>query len=859
MEARGWLRRHEPRRFLSTFSVMFALLLAWVVVTLDGAQSPTRVAPAAQPRQAPMTSAPASGGHASELRVMLNRYCVSCHNSRTVLGQGEPTSIMAGQLRLVGLSFDTLDTANPAAEADVWERVIRRLRTGTMPPGGRARPDTATYDALASWLETELDRAATARPNPGKPSPVHRLNRTEYNNALRDLLGLDVDVTSLLPADETADGSFDNFSEALSLSSSHLDRYMSVARQVTRLATGLPPANPTVHTYEVPLHIVQDDLRSEDLPLGSRGGIAVRYNFPATGEYLLKVRLRTNWQDYIMGLGWPQQFELRLDGKLLRRFKVGGTAPGTPSPSSYSGPGEPGSIDWEEYMMAADRQLEVTTSVDAGPHVVGVAFVREHWEPEGVPQAAQRGRLLANDELYMDFQAIQSLQIGGPQHVTGPAKDTPSRRRIFTCQPSSTADESACATKILLNLAHRAYRRPVTAKDMATLHTFFQKGRVDGGSFDAGIQFALEFLLTDPAFLLRVHPQPAGPGSGITDLELASRLSFFLWSSIPDDRLLGLAEQGKLSDPSIYSSQVARMLTDRRASQALTAGFAAQWLNLRRVAEVIVDPNVYPNFDENLLESFREETVQFVSSMLQEDRSILDLLRADYTFLNERLARHYGIPGIYGSRFRKVTLPDPQQRGGLLGHGSILTVTSYPERTSPVLRGKWLLDNIFGSPPPPPPPGLNTSLDEQQGAEPATIRERLAKHRVDPVCSSCHSIIDPMGFALENFDAIGGWRSYDEGGHPVDSVGAWPNGTQLEGMAGVRTMLLQHPEQFAQTVTEKLLAYALGRRLDYYDRPWVRRIVRQAAVTDYRWSSIIQGIASSPPFLMQTVQVIPAH
>jgi hypothetical protein len=830
--------------------VVFLVAAGWVAVGLAVGQTS---APAAG---TPGTAPPPP---AEELRQVLNRYCVSCHNSRTVGASGEPTSIMAGQLRLVGLAFDTVDTSDPGSHAELWERVIRRMRTGTMPPGGRQRPDVSTYDRLAGWLEGEIDRAAAAHPNIGKPSPVHRLNRTEYNNAIHDLLALDLDVTSLLPADETADGSFDNFSEALSLSPSHLDRYMSVARQVTRLAVGLPPPGPASQTFEVPLHIVQDDLRSDDLPLGSRGGLAVHYNFPVPGEYQFKVRLRTNWQDYIMGMGWPQQFEVRLDGKLLRRFKVGGEAPGHPSPSSYSGPGEPGSLDWEEYMMSADRRLEVSAAVEAGPHVVGVAYLREQWEPEGVPQAAQRGRLLANDELYMDFQAVQSLQVSGPVTAGGPAVDTPSRRRIFTCRPSRDAQEMSCAAQILSTLARRAYRRPVTEKDMRVLRTFFEQGRKEGGSFDSGIQFALEFMLTDPTFLLRVHPDSQANG-GTSDLEIASRLSFFLWSSLPDDQLLDLAERGKLTEPSTFDAQVKRMVADPRAARALTAGFASQWLNLRRVGEVLVDPEIYPNFDENLLESFKEETTLFVSSMIGRDQSILDLLRADYTFVNERLARHYGIPGIYGSRFRKVRLPNPAERGGLLGQGAILAVTSYPDRTSPVLRGKWLLDNIFGSPPPPPPPGLNVSLDETPGAAAVSIRERLRQHRVDPVCSSCHSVIDPMGFALENFDAIGGWRTADEGGNPVDAVGAWPNGTELHGVAGVRSMLLSHPEQFVQTVIEKMLAYALGRRLDYYDRPWIRQIVHGAAAQDYRWSSVIRGIASSPPFLTRSaIRPMPAH
>jgi len=791
-----------------------------------------------------------SGAQAPPGRAFLDQYCVTCHNQTLSSG---------------GLSFQLLDVTRPAIHADKWERVIKKLRTGAMPPPGAPRPPQAAYHAVASWLENQIDRAAAARPNPGRSNAVHRLNRTEYENAIRDLFALDIHVRSLLPGDETADGSFDNNADVLTITTSHLERFLSLARQITRLATGLPPTNPVVETFPVPLHLVQDDRQSEDLPFGSRGGAAIRYHFPAGGEYLIKVRLRRQYQDYIMGMGWPQRLDIRLDGKLVKRFTVGGEARGKPSPASFAGAGNSfGDPEWEKYMFSADDRLEVRLPVEAGPRLIGVAFVRELWEPEFVPQPLQRGRVLTNDELFMDYASVGSVQIGGPYQITGRAPDTPSRREIFVCQPrpgaqENAAEEKACATKILARMARRAYRRPVTDRDLRMLLKFFDTGRQDGGSFDAGIQFALERLLVDPDFLLRVYRDPpqVAPSEAyrLSALELGSRLSFFLWSSIPDEPLLDLAESGKLAEPGILEQQVRRMLADPRATRALVNDFAAQWLNLRRVAEVVVDPRLYPNFDGSLLQAFQQETELFVASSLREDRSVLDFLNANYTFVNERLARHYGIPGVYGSRFRRVTLPNPEQRGGLLAHGGLLAATSYPDRTSPVLRGKWLLDNIVGMPPPPPPDGVSNTLPENRpGARPASVRQRLEQHRNNPACASCHSLIDPVGFALENFDVLGAWRTLDERGNPIDARGIWHDGRTLDGISGLRAMLLDHPELFAGTVTEKLLAYALGRRLDYYDKPAVRKIVRDAATHQYRWSSLILGIVESPAFLMRAAR-----
>ena len=821
---------------------LFTLAIGgWMAVALSSVQTS---APQAQ------SVPPPAATPATSVTETLDKYCVGCHNQR---------------LRTGGLALDTVDATNPAANADVWERVITKLRTRSMPPAGMPRPDAAAYDVAAGALETAIDRAWAANPNPGRISAVHRLNRVEYNNAIRDLLAIDVDVTGKLPGDETADGSFDNFADVLTISTTHLERYLSVARQVTRLAVGLPPALPAIDRFEIPLHVVQDDLQSEDLSFGSRGGMAIRYHFPVDGEYVIKVRLRRQYQDYVMGMGWPQRLDVRLDGVLVKRFTVGGEAKGRPAAASYAGDGEPGFAgdpEWEKYMQFdADAGLEVRVAVKAGPRIVGVSFVRELWEPEGLPQPLQRGRVLTNDQIYMGHASVGAVHIGGPYLATRAATETPSRRAIFVCEPRRAADERNCAVRILSRLARLAYRRPIAPADVQTLMEFFARGRRDGGSFDTGIQFALERLLVDPDFLLRVYrdrsaARQAPAAYQLSDVELASRLSFFLWNSIPDERLLEAAERGELARPAILEQHVRRMLADPRATRALVDNFASQWLNLRRVREVVVHPDVYPDFDESLLEAFEQETRLFVSSTLQEDRSVLDLLRANHTFVNERLARHYRIPGIYGSRFRRVMLPNREQRGGLLGHGSILATTSYPDRTSPVLRGKWLLDNLFGAPPPPPPPGVNTTLPDTKPGEVApTIRQRLAQHRTNPACASCHSVIDPLGFALENFDAIGGWRTADESGRALDATGNTVSGEVIDGVAGLRALLLEQPGRFPATVTEKLLAYALGRRLEYFDRPAVRQIVRDAAAGDYRWSSLVIGIVKSPAFLMRTRQV----
>ncbi len=577
-----------------------------------------------------------------------------------------PTASLAANQKLhtAGLALDTLDVSHPAASAEVLEKVIAKLRAGSMPPPKMPRADAATYNLVATALENQIDQATLSHPNPGRISAVHRLNRAEYNNAIRDLFALDVDVKPLLPGDDTADGSFDNFADSLSISTAHLERYMSVARQITRLATGLPPAQPSLERFEIPLHVLQEDRQSEDLPLGSRGGIAVHYDFPVDGEYLIKVKLQRQYQDYLKGMGWAQKLDVRLDGKLSKRFSVGGQGKGRPAAASYAGDGEPGFAgdpEWETYMqLTGDAGLEVRIPVKAGSRVVGVSFVREMWEPEGLPQPVQLGRVISNDQVYMGYANVGSVEIGGPYDTPltpkNPGTESASRKAIFVCEPpKAAAEEKPCATTILSRIARLAYRRPVTKADTDTLLQFFDQGRKDGGSFDSGIQFALERMLVDPDFLLRVHRDPVASTAAsyrMSDMELASRLSFFLWSSIPDDRLLTLAEHGELKNSATLDKEVRRMLADSRATDALVHDFAAQWLNLRQIEDVVVDPVKYPLYDESLLQGFQQETEMFVASNLREDRSVDELLNADYTVCQQT----HGSPGITGSR--ESTAPD---------------------------------------------------------------------------------------------------------------------------------------------------------------------------------------------------------
>ncbi|MCS5580334.1 MAG: DUF1592 domain-containing protein [Gammaproteobacteria bacterium] len=782
---------------------------------------------------------------ADDMRQMVNTYCLACHNDA---------------LATSGLSLQQVDFANPGPHAEVLEAVVKKLSARMMPPSGMPHPNFETYEIVTEWLQNELDKAWAANPDPGRIAPIHRMNRYEYNNTINNLLGLDVNVMDLLPGDPTADGSFDNIATSLPFTTAHMERYMSVARQVTRLATGLAPLNPSVSTHEIPVYMSQDWRQTEDMPFGSRGGISVSHNFPVDGEYQFKVDLETNYQDYVKGLGWAQLLEIRLDGRLLERFTVGGEAPGIPTPLSFSGTGEPGSIDWEQYMLyRATEGLEVRAPVQAGPHQVTVSYVRQQIEKEGIPQPRQGGRLPANSEAYLDYQKVHAVEIGGPYATAEGIRESPSYNLIFSCYPERLAEETTCAAQILSRVARQAYRRPVTEEDVTLLLEFFDRGREQGGSFDHGIQFALEFMLSDPDFLIRSYSDTEQFSDGaiyeLNDLELASRLAFFIWSSAPDETLLELAERGRLSDPVVYDQQVRRMLADERGVNTLVEDFAAQWLNLRRLDEVTINTVLFPHYDVSLLEAFGRETELFIRETLRTDSSILDLLSADYTFVNERLARHYGVEGIYGSRFRKVELRDNTQRGGLLAHGALLTVTSYPGRTSPVLRGKWLLDNLLGTPPPSPPGNVPALTEVNTGQIPKGIRERLAQHRSDPVCSSCHTVIDPIGFALENFDVIGAWREFDEVGNPVDPSGNYPGGVEFAGFADLRDWMLERGDRFAHNVTEKLMTYALGRRVEYYDQPVIRQIVREAASENYSWSSILLGVVKSAPFKMSRAPV----
>lgn len=773
------------------------------------------------------------------IRVFLDKYCVTCHNERLHTG---------------GLVLENIDVENVGAGAAVWERVIRKLRARAMPPARAAQPDQAGVDGILASLERALDAASIVNPNPGRVG-VHRLNRTEYTNAIRDLLALDIDSRTLIAADDAGEEGFDNMAGSLSVSPALVERYISAARKISNLAVGDSRILPAFETYSIPKMLNQDGRVSEDLPFGTRGGIAVRHRFPVNGEYIVRIRLRGQLYDYVIGMGRPHPMELRLDGQRLKVFTVGGDAPGKPAPSSFAGniPGDPA---WEEYMHAVNAGLEFRFPARAGDHFVGVSFVEFTPEPEGVLQPPLTGKDGAPyTESYYGNPELETVSIGGPFSVAG-SGDTASRRRIFVCQPARTADERVCANKILSALARRAFRRPVTNADVQMLLGFYDAGRKQG-SFESGIESALTRILVDPEFLFRIQRDPADVRAGsvyrVTDLELASRLSFFVWSSIPDDELLDVAARGKLRDPEVLSKQVKRMLEDSR-SKALVDNFANQWLGLPKLRGASPDPDEFPDFDENLRDAFQKETELFLRSQVRENRSVLELLRANYTFVNDRLARHYEIPNIYGEGFRRVTFRDNDPRGGLLGQGSILLVTSYANRTSPVLRGKWLLDNILGMPPPPPPPNV-PELKEPAKGKPVSMRERMAQHRDNPVCATCHSTIDPLGFSLENFDAIGKWRTTNDGA-PIDASGALPDGAQFQGVLGLRNSILKHRDQFVQTLVEKLMTYALGRGLEDYDYPAVRKITRDSAAQDFRWASLIEGIAKSVPFQMAIAQDI---
>jgi len=766
-------------------------------------------------------------------RAVLDKYCVTCHNERA---------------KVAGLVLDKADVEHPGSNPDVWEKVIGRLKTREMPPPGSPRPDSAAYTATIALIENSLDSEAAANPNPGRLS-VHRLTRTEYANSIRDLLGLQIDAKSLLSTDDAGQEGFDNVASVMSVSPALLEGYMAAARTVSRLAVADPTINPVADVVKLPTALVQDERTSEDLPFGSHGGTSIRYHFPLDGDYQIKVLLRRQLYLYIIGMGEAHQIEIRLDGSLVKRFEVGGQAEGRTMPEGFAGNTQ-GDPAFEEYMHNADAGLEVRLPVTAGAHDVGVSFVRRFWEPEGVLQPAQRGFARTTNELYHGSPAVDTVSISGPYLKPAATVDSPSRRRIFTCRPKAAAAEEACARNILTTLARRAYRRPLIPEDIQALMDFYEDGRTNA-TFDAGIRRGLERILAAPSFLYRVEHARANATAGaafrLNDIDLASRLSFFLWSSIPDDSLLSAAIAGKLAQPAVLEQQVRRMLADPR-SRALVDNFAAQWLQLAKLTGLVPDSDMFPDFDENLRDAMRQETLEFVASQIREDRSVTELLTANYSYLNERLARHYGISNIYGDHFRRVTFTDGV-RGGLLGQASLLTVTSYPNRTSVVLRGKFLLANLLGAPPAPPPADVPSLKDAGQDGLPRSLRDRMEQHRKNPACSGCHQRMDPLGFALENFDALGKWRTAADG-EKVDASAALPDGTSFEGIAGLRSLLVNRRDDYVRTLTEKLLAYGIGRGIESTDLPAVRQIARASALSGDRWSSLVLGVVRSQPFQM---------
>jgi hypothetical protein len=756
----------------------------------------------------------------SSQRAYLDQYCVGCHNQRA---------------KTAGLTLDALSVDKVAGSPEVWEKVVRKLRAGMMPPAGARRPDGPTTQAFTSWLESELDRAATSHLNPGAPV-LHRLNRTEYANAIRDLLALEIDATSLLPPDDSSYG-FDNIASGLGLSPALMERYLAAAGKISRMALGDTSIVPSEKTYAAPNDLTQN-YHLEGLPFGTRGGMLVRHHFPVDGEYRISVVLSRGGGGVFAGAGniRGEQLEISVNGVRARLFDLSGQAQGEDEDSA--GPG-----------------LQVRVQVKAGLQSIGVTFVAKNYAPvEDTMQPYLRSMLPG--AVWTVLPHVGSVTIAGPHQQSG-VGDTPSRRRIIVCRPAGLQQEPACARDIVSTLARRAYRRPVTSEDMKDLMGFYESGRKKG-SFDDGIEMALRRILASPEFMFRFEHDPLKPGEiyRLSDLELASRLSFFLWSSVPDDELLQQATQGKLKDPAVLERQVRRMLADPRSSE-LISNFAGQWLYLRNLASIAPAFEEFPDFDDNLRQAFARETEMLFESIVREDRNVIDLLNADYTFVNERLARHYGIPNVYGSHFRRVTLAADSPRRGVLGQGSILLVTSLATRTSPVLRGKWILENILGTPPPEPPPNV-PALKENikptdrsaEAVEFLSVRERMEQHRTNATCVSCHKMMDPIGFALENFDAIGQWRTHD-GRRPIDASGELVDGTKIDGPGNLRQALLRYSDQFVRTVAEKLLTYALGRGVEHYDMPVVRSIVREAAGNNYRFSSLIMGIVKSPPFQMK--------
>lgn len=747
--------------------------------------------------------------------VVLKQYCYSCHSSSA---------------RTAGLALDELDIENLSEHPEKWQAVVKKLNRRDMPPPGLPRPDEATYQAVVDSLVSELDAAATEKPNPGRTATFRRLNRTEYRNAIRDLLTLDVDVSEILPRDESSNG-FDNITVG-ELSPMLLEGYLSAARKISRLAVGGPLSAPDGVLIMVPADLTQEQ-HADGLPFGTRGGTSIEHTFPLDGEYEVRMALSRDRDEQVEGLRGDFEAELTLDGKRIGLFPL--SQPKTRDHSNV------------------DDHLFVNVPVSAGPHTIAATFLPKSsalMETERQPYVARFNM----DRHPREQPAVYSIGIIGPHGASEPG-DTPSRRRVFTCHPKNESGQDACAAETLSHLVRRAYRRTPTTDELNQVLDFYRQGKSDRG-FEGGVEFALRALLVSPEFLFRIERDPAGiePGEPyqISDIALASRLSFFLWSSIPDDELLDVAESGDLSNPEVLEHQVRRMLADAR-SQALVDNFAGQWLYLRNLESVSPDRRIYPDFDENLRYAFRRETELLFETIVRDDRPMPELLNADYTFLNERLAKHYRIPHVYGSHFRRVELGPNSHRGGLLSHGSILAVTSYANRTSPVVRGKWILTNILGTPPAPPPPGVPPLSEKKPAGKKLSGREMLAAHRANPTCASCHNTMDPVGFALENYDAIGRWRDFDDGVE-VDPSGTLPDGTGFNDPESFRQALLKRPQFFVSTATEKLMTYALGRGLEQYDMPAVRGIVREAARDDYRFSAVVLGLVNSTPFQMRMSQ-----
>jgi mono/diheme cytochrome c family protein len=759
---------------------------------------------------------------------LLRRNCIGCHNQRT---------------RTADLALDTLNLANPGEQAAIWEKVVRKLRAGVMPPAGRPRPDPAATKSFLSWLEGELDSFAATHTDPGEHELFHRLNRTEYQNAIRDLLDLEINASEYLPPDDVSHG-FDNIAGTLKLSPMLFERYLSASQKISRLAVGSPPLSPGTDVFRLPGDLSQVD-RMDGLPLGTRGGMSVPYVFPLDAEYDIRVELLKN-RDGSFYVTEPNELEVSVDGERVALFKV-------MPPRRRARTADQNADDSEE--QDADGKFQVRVPVKAGPRVLTATFVKK---TAAADETLRQPFLRVYNASYVRFMvAVGNVSVSGPFNAVS-AGDTPSRRRIFTCAPSDAAGED-CARKIVSTLAQRAYRRPGIESDLGELMDVYREGQQARG-FEAGIELVLQRILASPNFLFRAEqaaprvvtnaPSTQAPKvHRVSDLELASRLSFFLWSSIPDDTLIDLAKQGRLSNREVLEQQVRRMLADPR-SETLATNFASQWLHLRNLPAARPYERLFPDFDEGLRHALRRETELLFDSVIREDRSAVDLLTADYTFLNERSARHYGISGVYGAHFRRVNLADERRRG-LLGQGSIMTVTSQANRTSPVVRGKWILDNILGTPPPPPPANVPPLDEGTKDGKTLSMRERMVQHRANAVCASCHVVMDPLGLALENFDAVGQWRDRSEAGTPIDASGALPDGTTFEGVAGLRGALLDRSDLFVTTLTEKLLTYALGRGLEYYDAPAVRAITRGAAGHDNRISALILGIVNSTPFQMR--------